>query len=145
VFLASDPRYVPSAMMRNIEHNHVAHERIVLLNMEFTRRPRQDPASRVVIEQILPEVYEITAKFGFMERPDVSEALKHCRVRGLTLFAQDCSFFLGWHLVIPRQRGGYEGLRRRLFAWMQRRSNQAVEFFRMPERNVIVLATQVEL
>jgi len=65
--------------------------------------------------------------------------------RGLKLFAQDCSFFLGWHLVVPRQRGGYEGLRRRLFAWMQRRSAQAAEFFRMPERRVIVLATQVEL
>ena len=80
-----------------------------------------------------------------MERPDVSEALKQCRARGLKLFAQDCSFFLGWHLVVPRPRGGYEGLRRRLFAWMQRRSTQAVEFFRMPDQHVIVLATQVEL
>jgi KUP system potassium uptake protein len=61
------------------------------------------------------------------------------------LFGQDCSFFLGWHLVAPRPRGGYEGLRRRLFAWMQRSNTQAVEFFRMPERRVIVLATQVEL
>ncbi len=145
VFLASDPRYVPTAMLRNIEHNHVAHQRIVLLNMEITRSPRHDPAGRVLINQILPDVYEVTARFGFMERPDVSEALKQCRVRGLKLFAQDSSFFLGWHLVMPRPRGGYEGLRRRLFAWMQRRSNQAVEFFRMPERNVIVLATQVEL
>jgi len=145
VFLASDPRFVPTAMLRNIEHNHVAHQRIVLLYMEITRSPRHDPAGRVVIEQMLPDIYEVTARFGFMERPDVTEALRQCRARGLKLFAQDCSFFLGWHLVMPRPRGGYEGLRRRLFAWMQRRSTQAVEFFRMPDRNVIVLATQVEL
>ena len=145
VFLASDPDHVPTALLRNLEHNHVAHERIVFLNVEITRSPRQDPADRVRIATLLPEIYTITARFGFMETPDVSEALKQCRVRGLKLFGQDCSFFLGWHLVAPRPRGGYEGLRRRLFAIMQRSNTQAVEFFRMPERRVIVLATQVEL
>jgi KUP system potassium uptake protein len=145
VFLASDPKYVPTAMLRNLEHNHVAHQRIVLLNMEIARTPRFDPTDRVRIDQLMPDIYSVTARFGFMERPDVSEALKQCRARGLKLFAQDCSFFLGWHLVVPRPRGGYEGLRRRLFAWMQRRSTQAVEFFRMPDQHVIVLATQVEL
>lgn len=145
VFLASDPDHVPTALLRNLEHNHVAHERIVFLNVEITRSPRQDPADRVRIATLMPEIYTITARFGFMETPDVSEALKQCRVRGLKLFGQDCSFFLGWHLVAPRPRGGYEGLRRRLFAVMQRSNTQAVEFFRMPERRVIVLATQVEL
>jgi KUP system potassium uptake protein len=145
VFLASDPKHVPTALLRNLEHNRVAHERIVFLNMEFTRAPRQDPADRVRIETLMPEIYAVTARFGFMETPDVSEALKQCRARGLKLFAQDCSFFLGWHLVAPRPCGGYEGLRRRMFAYMQRRSTQAAEFFRMPERRVIVLATQVEL
>jgi KUP system potassium uptake protein len=145
VFLASDPDHVPTALLRNLEHNHVAHERIVFLNVEILRTPRQDPADRVRIAMLMPEIYTITARFGFMETPDVSEALKQCRVRGLKLFGQDCSFFLGWHLVAPRPRGGYEGIRRRLFAWMQRSSTQAVEFFRMPEQRVIVLATQVEL
>ena len=139
------PQFVPSALLRNLEHNHVAHERIVLLNMEIVRTPRQDPTDRVRIDQPQPGVYAVTARFGFMETPDVNETLKQCRARGLKLFAQDCSFFLGWHLVRPRPRSGYEGLRRRLFAWMQRRSTQASEFFRMPERRVIVLATQVEL
>jgi KUP system potassium uptake protein len=145
VFLARDPDHVPTALLRNLEHNHVAHERIVFLNVEIMRAPRQDPTDRVRIALLMPEIYTITARFGFMETPDVSEALKQCRVRGLKLFGQDCSFFLGWHLVVPRARGGYEGVRRRLFAWMQRSNTQAVEFFRMPERRVIVLATQVEL
>ena len=145
VFLVSEPRYVPTAFLRNLEHNHVAHERIVFLNMEFVRTPRQDPSDRVRIDTLQENVYLVTARFGFMETPDVSVALKQCRVRGLKLFGQDCSFFLGWHLVQSRPRGGYEGLRRRLFAWMQRRSTQAAEFFRMPEKRVIVLATQVEL
>jgi KUP system potassium uptake protein len=145
VFLVSEPRFVPTALLRNLEHNHVAHERIVFLNMEFVRTPRQDPSERVRIETLQEGVHLVTAMFGFMETPDVGEALKHCRARGLKLFTQDCSFFLGWHLVRSRPRGGYDGLRRRLFAWMQRRSTQAAEFFRMPDKRVIVLATQVEL
>ena len=145
VFLVSESRFVPTAMLRNVEHNHVVHERIVFMYLEFVRTPRQDPADRVRIETLREGVYHVTARFGFMETPDVNEALKQCRSRGLKLFAQDCSFFVGWHLVKPRPRAGYSGMRRRLFAWMQRRSTQAAEFFRMPEKRVIVLATQVEL
>ena len=145
VFLVSEPHFVPTALLRNLEHNHVAHEHLVFLNMQFVRTPRQDPGDRVRIEELLDGVHLVTARYGFMETPDVGEALKQCRARGLMLFAQDTSFFLGWHLVHSRPRSGYEGLRRRLFAWMQRRSTQAAEFFSMPERRVIVLATQVEL
>jgi KUP system potassium uptake protein len=146
VFLASDPEHVPTALLRNLEHNHVVHEHVVFLNLEITRAPRQDPAHRVRIEALMPEIYGVIASFGFMETPDVSESLRQCRARGLKLFAQDCSFFLGWHLVAPRPRGGYEGVQRRAFAWMHRSSAQAIDFFRMPEqRHVIVLATQVEL
>ncbi len=145
VFLASDPKHIPTALMRNLEHNHVLHERVIFLNMEIARTPRQDPTDRVRIETLMPNIYAITARFGYMETPDVNDVLKQCRARGLKLFAQDCSFFLGWHLVAPRPRSGYEGVRRRLFAWMQRSSAGAAEFFRMPERRVIILATQVEL
>jgi KUP system potassium uptake protein len=145
VFLVSEPRFVPTALLRNLEYNHVVHEHAVFLNMEFVRTPRQDPGDRVRIETLQEGVHLVTALFGFMETPDVGEALKHCRARGLKLFSQDCYFFLGWHLVRPRPRAGYDGLRRRLFAWMQRRSTQAAEFFRMPDKRVIVLMTQVEL
>jgi len=145
VFLVSEPRFVPTALLRSLEHYHVVHERVVFLNMEFVRSPRQDPNDRVKIETLMESVHLVTARFGFMETPDVSAALKQCRVRGLKLFGQDCSFFLGWHLVRPRPRDGYEGLRRRMFTWIQRSSTQAVHFFRMPDRRVIVLATQVEL
>jgi KUP system potassium uptake protein len=136
---------VPTALLRNLEHNHVVHQRIVLLNMEIARKPRLDAADRVRVEKLYPDIYAVSARFGFMETPDVSEAFKQCRGRGLNLFAQDCSYFLGRHLVLTRPGGGIDGVRIRLFAWMQRRSTQASEFFRMPEKRVVVLATQVEL
>jgi KUP system potassium uptake protein len=145
VFLASDAAIVPSALIRNLEHNHVAHERILVLNIEITRRPRQDPADRVRVEQLLPGVWAITAIFGFMETPAVGEALKACRVRGLRVFIEDCSFFVGQHVVRARPRPGLPGIERRMFARMQRRSTQAAEFFRMPSRGLVILTTAVEV
>jgi KUP system potassium uptake protein len=145
VFLASDSQLIPSALIRNIEHNGVAHERLIILNVEVMRTPRQDPVRRVEIEETLPGVYLVHARFGFMETPDVGEALKSCRVRGLRVFSEDSSFFVGQHVVRARPQPGWKGLQRRLFAWMQRHSTQAAEFFRMPFRAMVVLNTVVEI
>ena len=145
VFLASDPQLVPSALIRNIEHNRVVHERVIILNVEVVRTPRQDVVRRVEIEEPLPGVYLVHARFGFMETPDVGEALKSCRARGLRVFGEDSSFFVGQHVVRARPLPGWRGLQRRIFAWMQRHSTQAAEFFRMPFRGVVVLNTVVEI
>jgi KUP system potassium uptake protein len=145
VFLASDPGLVPSALIRNIEHNGVVHQRVIILQIEIAHTPRLDPVRRVSIEEILPGVYSITARFGFMETPDVSEALKSCRTRGLRVFTEDSSFFVGRHVVRARPLPGLKGLQRRFFARMQQHSTQAAEFFRMPFRGVVVLNTAVEI
>jgi KUP system potassium uptake protein len=145
VFLASDPGLVPSALIRNVEHNGVVHQRVIILQIEIAHTPRLDPVRRVSIEEILPGVYSITARFGFMETPDVSEALKSCRTRGLRVFTEDSSFFVGRHVVRARPLPGLRGVQRRLFARMQQHSTQAAEFFRMPFRGVVVLNTAVEI
>ncbi len=145
VFLASNSKLVPSALIRNIEHNCVVHQRVIILNVEITDTPRQDPVQRLRVEEPAPSVYFITARFGFMETPDVAEALKACRGRGLRVFTEDSSFFVGRHVVRARPLPGLRGLQRRLFARMQQYSTQAAEFFRMPFRDVVILNTSVEI
>jgi len=145
VFLASNPHLVPSALIRNIEHNGVVHQRVIILNVEIADTPRQDPVRRLEIEEVLPGVFYVTAHFGFMETPDVAEALKACRARGLRVFTEDSSFFVGRHVVRSRPLTGLRGLQRRLFARMQQYSTQAAEFFRMPFRDVVILNTAVEI
>lgn len=145
VFLVSNPGYVPTALLRNLEHNHVCHETVVMLNLEITRTPRF-AGQRAWVETLQPNVHAVRARFGFMETPDVMEALRSARQRGLRDVDRDVSFFLGWHLVRARPRHRLlADLRFRLFAWMQRRSAQAAEFFRMPTHGVMVLATDIEL
>ncbi len=145
VFLASHPGFIPSALLRNVEHNKVVHERSLILNFEIMRTPRLSHADRVRIKELLPGVYLITAFFGFMETPDVRETLRACRSRGLRVYLEDCSFFVGQHVVVARPRPGWQGLKRRLFARMQRRSASSAEFFRMPVRDLMTLNTVVEI
>jgi KUP system potassium uptake protein len=145
VFLVSNAGFIPTALLRNLEHNHVCHERIVMLNLEITRTPRYI-GPRAWVETVLPKVYAVRARFGFMETPDVMEALRSARQRGLKDVDDNLSFFLGWHLVRARHRSSMiADLKFRLFAYMQRRSAQAAEFFRMPTQGVMVLATDIEL
>jgi len=144
VFLVSHRGFVPTALLRNLEHNRVCHEKIVILNLEIQRTPRQDIVSRSYPEEVLPGIHVVHARFGFMETPDVGVALAGAARRGLRV-DPDCTYFLGWHLVRARTRHGIAGIKLRLFAWMQRRSAQAAEFFRMPTRRVVVLATEVEI
>jgi KUP system potassium uptake protein len=145
VFLVSHSGFVPTALLRNLEHNRVYHERIVILHMEILRIPRQERTARAWVEEVMPNVHAVHARFGFMETPDVAEALRGALQRGLRVAAEDCTFFLGWHLVRAAARPGLSGLKNRAFARLQRRSAQAAEFFRMPSRRVVVLATDVEI
>jgi KUP system potassium uptake protein len=145
VFLVSQSGFVPTALLRNLEHNHVCHERIVILHLEFLRTPRQDRTSRAWVEELTPEVHAVHARFGFMETPDVAEALRGARQRGLRLDDVNCTYFLGWHLVRARPRSGLAGVKSQVFAYLQRRSAQAAEFFRMPTKRVVVLATEIDI
>jgi KUP system potassium uptake protein len=144
VFLVSHRGYVPTALLRNLEHNHVCHENVVILHLEIQRSPRQDLVSRSYPEEVMPGIHLVHARFGFMETPDVNVALAGAARRGLR-FDEDCTYFLGWHLVRAKARNGIAGMKMRLFAYMQRRSAQAAEFFRMPTKRVVVLATEVEI
>ncbi len=145
VFLASHPGFVPSALLRNIEHNRVVHERSLILTFEVMRTPRVNRADRVRIKELMAGVYLVTAFFGFMETPDMRETLRACRSRDLRVYLEDCSFYIGQHVVVARPRPGWGGLKRRIFARMQRRSASSAEFFRMPVRDVMILNTVVEI
>jgi KUP system potassium uptake protein len=145
VFLVSHAGFVPTALLRNLEHNHVCHEQIVIMNFEIVRSPRQDRVSRAWVEELMPNVHAVHARFGFMETPDVAEAVRGARQRGLRIDETDCTYFVGWHLVRAKPRSGLAGIKAEVFAYLQRRSTQAAEFFRMPTKRVVMLATEIDI
>jgi KUP system potassium uptake protein len=145
VYLVSNADFIPTAMLRNLEHNHVVHASVIFLNLEIVRTPRFDPNDRLVITEVIPDVFAIRARFGFLERPDVRAALIAAGEKGINVDLEHASFFTGWHLVRAVPRKGWLGLKMKVFGWLQRRSAQAAEFFGMPTKRVVVLATNIEL
>ena len=145
IFLASRPDSVPSAFLRNLEHNRVAHESIVFLHISFKRVPKVDPALRLTVDTLQPSIYMVRANYGFMEDPNVMAIIQQCTQQGLRIFARNYTLFLGQHVVMPLKQRRQKLWQRELFAWLQRRSTGAAEFFGMPLRRVVVLSTVVEI
>ena len=107
IFLASRPDSVPSAFLRNLEHNRVVHESVVFLHIDFRRVPKVRAGARLDIDTLQPSIYSVRAHYGFMEDPDVMEIIQQCNLQGLRIFARDYTLFLGQHVVMPlEQRRG---------------------------------------
>jgi KUP system potassium uptake protein len=139
VFLVSHSGFVPTALLRNLEHNKVHHAQIVILHVEIQRVPRSDPLCRVIVEELMPNVYDVRARFGFMETPDVGEAIRKRAppgIEGVPPKIRRSSWAGTWCARDPRP--GFPGIKSRAFAFLQRRSAQAAEFFNMPTRGVVV-------
>jgi KUP system potassium uptake protein len=145
VYLVSQAGYVPTAMLRNLEHNKVYHEQNIILHLDIARQPRIDPLARTQHSEVMAGVHVVRAQFGFMEPPSVGEALRCAHLRGLHAPLRNASYFVGWHLVKPTAPPGPLGWKQRAFGYLQRRSAQAAEFFQMPSERVVVLATELEL
>jgi len=145
IFLASRPDSVPNAFLRNLEHNRVVHENVVFLHIAFARVPKVDPELRLTIETLAPSIHSVRASYGFMEDPDVPEIIQRCQRQGLRIFSRSYSLFLGQHVVMPLEQRRTKRWQRHFFAWLQRRSVGAAEFFGMPLRRVVILSTVVEI
>ena len=145
IFLASRPDSIPSAFLRNVEHNHVVHENVVFLHIEFLRIPKTDALARLTIKELRDSFYSVHARFGFMETPDVGAIIQQCNRQGLRIFSRDYTLFLGQHIVVPLGQRRAQRWQRNFFAWLQRRSTGAAEFFGMPLRRVVIVSTVVEI
>jgi KUP system potassium uptake protein len=145
IFLASRPDSIPSAFLRNIEHNHVVHQNVVFLHMEFLRIPKTEMTTQLTISKLSESFYSVHARIGFMETPDVGAIIQQCGRQGLRIFARDYTLFLGQHVVAPLSHRHAGRWKMQFFAWLQRRSTGAAEFFGMPLRRVVIVSTVIEI
>ena len=148
VFLTATPDVVPHALLHNLNHNKVLHERVVFLTVVVKEVPWVPFSERVNIEPLGHDSYQITLNFGFKNRTDVSQALTElCADRGLEFNMMETSFFLSRETLIPSVAipGGMALWRERLFATMARNAGSAVEYLNIPTNRVIELGTQVEI
>ncbi len=145
VFLFKGSGAAPPALITNTRHNHVLHERVLLLSVLTADAPVVGPDERAEIEQRGPGVFQVTLHYGFMEEPDVEAALLKLSDDRLPVTADSLTFFLGRETVIASDIPGMANWRERLFAFQLRSASSAARFFRLPADRVVEVGSQVEI
>jgi KUP system potassium uptake protein len=145
VFMTSTSDGVPHALLHNLKHNKVLHERVILLTVVITDVPVVEEDLRCRLEELGHGFFRLVLRYGFMQEPDVPAALKRVEGCGQSFRMMDTSFFLSRQTLLPSARPGMAIWREKLFAWMLRNAESAMEFFRLPTNRVVELGSQVEI
>ncbi|HYJ78567.1 MAG TPA: potassium transporter Kup [Longimicrobiaceae bacterium] len=145
VFMYGNPTGTPPALLHNLVHNKVLHERVVLLTVENLEIPLVDDAERVSTVAVGHGFYRITIRYGFTEDPDIPAALALVDEPGLDLRRMQTSYFLGRETLIPSKKPGMAMWREHLFSIMSRNARPATSFFQLPPNRVVELGAQIEL
>ena len=145
VFMTSASDGVPHALLHNLKHNKVLHDRVVLLTVAIADFPYVDEDHRIELKDLGQGFFRLVLNYGFMEDPDVPAALRRVENCGAQFKMMDTSFFLARQTLLPSERPGMAIWREKLFAWMLRNAESAMEFFRLPTNRVVELGSQVEI
>jgi len=146
VFLTANQNAVPHALLHNLKHNKVLHERNVLLTAEILETPAAEAEERILIVPLGGEFYKLSLRFGFAEDPNIPQALSKCANVGLPFDMMDTTFFLSReNIVADKKRPGMVLWRDKLFAFMARNAMPATAFFQIPGNRLIELGAQVEI
>ncbi|MBP9230222.1 MAG: potassium transporter Kup [Phenylobacterium sp.] len=143
IFLTSDPDMAPVALMHNLKHNKVLHEKNIILTVHTAETPRVKEDNRVTIEPINDDFKKVTINYGFMESPNLPKALGLCRKLGLKFDIMATSFFLGRRSVVASAQSGMPLWQDKLFIFLMRNAANPTDFYKIPPGRVVELGTQV--
>jgi KUP system potassium uptake protein len=145
VFLSSTAEGIPPALLHNLKHNHILHERVVILTVVTEGVPHVPSEARRVVEDIGHGFYRMIIRIGFMDEADIPAELALENRAGGAFKPMETSYFLARQTLIASKRPGMALWREKLFAWMIRNAESAMQFFRLPTNRVIELGSQLEI
>jgi KUP system potassium uptake protein len=145
VFMVSSLDLVPHALLHNLKHNKVLHERVIFLTISTQEIPFVPQGDRIQVEDLAPGLFIIKGSFGFQESPDVPRLLKQCEPFGLEFDMMDTTFFLSREHLIPSKDPGMPAILDKIFALMTRNAMTATSFFNIPPNRVVEMGTQIEI
>jgi KUP system potassium uptake protein len=144
IFLTSDPDMTPVALMHNLKHNKVLHERNVILTVRTAETPRVNDEDRVRTQAINADFKKVEIYYGFMESPNVPKALAILRKQqGLKFDIMATSFFLGRRSIVPSANSGMPLWQDRIFIFLMKNATNPTDFFKIPPGRVVELGAQV--
>ena len=145
IFMYGNPAATPPALLHNLKHNQVLHERVVFLTVETAERPHVTREERATVEDLGHGFHRVCLRYGFMDEPDVPESLPLLAPFGLTFKHLETTYFLSRETIIPTKDPAMSTWRGHLFAVMARNARTASSFFRLPPNRVVELGAQIEL
>jgi KUP system potassium uptake protein len=145
VFMDRTVEGIPLALLHNLKHNKVLHEKVILLTVETREIPYVPDEEEMEIRELGQGLYRVILRYGFMESPDVPEALRRLDHPDLHFDESTTTFFLGRETLLATKRPGMAIWRERMFSWMTRNAQGAPLFFRLPPNRVVELGAQIEL
>jgi len=145
VFLSSRTDIVPGALLHNLKHNKVLHERVVIVNVTVDDTPLVPAAQRLDVEKLGKGFYTVRIHHGFFETPDVPQALREARRFGLALDVDTATFFIGRETLVPAERSELGTLRNRLYRAMASNALSPARFYHLPTNRVVELGTQIAI
>ncbi|RMH19455.1 MAG: potassium transporter Kup [Gemmatimonadetes bacterium] len=145
VYMDSNPTGTPMALLHNLKHNKVLHEKVIFLTVQNHEIPYVDEAERVTVEDLGENIFRVIIHVGFAESPNVLKALQEASTDGESFAPQRTSFFLSRETLIPSRKPGMARWRKRIFALMARNAQSPTNYFRIPANRVVELGMQVEV
>jgi KUP system potassium uptake protein len=145
VFMVPNADIVPPAMLHNLKHNKVLHERVVLMTIETVDIPFVPDAERIEMRHLVHNFHAITVRYGFMDEPNIPRTLAQLRVMRFHFNLLETSFFLGREKLVIKTHSPFWDWRKRLFILMHGTMMSATEYFRIPSNRVVELGGQIEI
>ena len=145
VFMTPNPEGVPHAMLHNLKHNKVLHEKVMILTVKFLDVPHTNTEERVTVEAMLHEFYRVTVRYGFKDEPDLPRDLLLCESRGIAVEPMETSFFIGKEILIPSDRTSMAIWRKKIFIGLFRTAETITNQFKLPPNRVVELGSQVKI
>ncbi|PKA39544.1 potassium transporter Kup [Rhizobium sullae] len=143
IFLTSDPESAPAALLHNLKHNHVLHDRNVILTIRTVNKPRVANSERYKVDQVSERFSRVELLFGFMETQNVSQALAALRKTGLKFDIMTTSFYLGRRKLVPDAKSGMPYWQDRLYIALANAAANPSDYFRLPANRVVELGSHV--
>jgi KUP system potassium uptake protein len=145
VFLTGNPDYVPAALLHNLKHNKVLHEKVLFVTVSTLDEPEAGPDRRTEVIELAPGIHRVLLRYGFMESPNVPRALEDMRAKGVAYDTMQTSYFLGREVLVRAMAPKLSLWRLWLFLVMARNAVPATEFFRIPSDRVVELGVRVAI
>ncbi|WP_434777802.1 potassium transporter Kup [Neisseria sp. Ec49-e6-T10] len=146
IFLNSEPDSVPPALLHNLKHNKILHERVAFLTVHTQDEAFVDSEQRLSLERLSEHFYRLDVYYGYQEIPDIKDILKLSQMKGLSFDLMDTSFFLSYESISSASSYKHmNGLRGAIFLWLNKNSARSTDFFQIPANRVVELGTQIEI